>query len=346
MRALNVIPFHTGDQRQGRLLHIVESEQKTTRGPVLLVPGTATRGLVFCPPNQPTVVDALLAAGYDVWIHEWRGCLDIEESFSLDQVALYDHPAAIQTVCAATGVAEIKALTHCLGSATMCMAAVAGLIPQVRTLISNAVTLHPIVPWRTRVKTLLARRLVASITDTVDPRWGPENPAPHYALRALTNLVHSFARTCDNPVCQLVNFYDGMAQPRQHVLWRHQLLSPEVHTWVLKQFGRFSMRVFLQLQRSWRAGHMVRVEDSLANNLPEDYIADITGLAKMRVAFFAGSNNSCFLPMSQHQTYTTLREWGGSCSYYEVPNYSHLDMFIGRQACRDVFPLMLDELEH
>ena len=40
----------------------------------------------------------------------------------------------------------MKAVIHCQGSTSFTMSAVAGLVPEVKTIVTNAVSLHPVVP--------------------------------------------------------------------------------------------------------------------------------------------------------------------------------------------------------
>ncbi len=82
--------------------------------------------------------------GWDVWLENWRASIDIPHNhWTLDQAAVYDHPRAVQTVCTQTGASEIKAVIHCQGSTSFMMSALAGLVPQVTTIVSNAVSVHP-----------------------------------------------------------------------------------------------------------------------------------------------------------------------------------------------------------
>jgi hypothetical protein len=91
-----------------------------------------------------------------------------------------------------------------------------------------------------------------------------------------------------------------------------------------------------------RRGTLVSV-DGFAR-LPRDYgAARIVG--DTRFAFFAGENNRCFLPQSQRASFAHFDAFRpGYHSLHVVPGYGHLDMFLGEQAARDVFPLMLSEL--
>jgi poly(3-hydroxyalkanoate) synthetase len=141
-----VVPFTAGDGFQCNLIH-VQGERSPTRGPVILVHGAGVRANLFRAPVETTIVDALIDDGYDVWLENWRASIDLPPNeWTLDKAALYDHPAAVKTVVEQTGSDEVKAIIHCQGSTSFMMSAVAGLVPQVKTIVANAVTLHPVVP--------------------------------------------------------------------------------------------------------------------------------------------------------------------------------------------------------
>ena len=62
--------------------------------------------------------------------------------------------------------------------------------------------------------------------------------------------------------------------------------------------------------------------------------------------FFAGAKNRCFLPESQQRTFEYFVGHGKSeYSMHLLPTYGHLDVFMGKDAAREVFPTMLEELD-
>jgi cholesterol oxidase len=65
------------------------------------------------------------------------------------------------------------------------------------------------------------------------------------------------------------------------------------------------------------------------------------------ITFIHGGSNDCFLPESTQITYDLLCQANGSSLYsrHVVPGYGHIDCIFGKNASRDVFPLMLDHLE-
>ena len=132
-----VVPFLAGDGLPLNLVH-VRGESLPSRGVVLLVHGAGVRANVFQAPVDTTLVDTLVAQGFDVWLENWRASIDVPPTdWTLDQAALYDHPAAVRTVLAETGADSLQAVIHCQGSTSFMMSAIAGMVPQVDTIVSN-----------------------------------------------------------------------------------------------------------------------------------------------------------------------------------------------------------------
>lgn len=330
------IPFAAGDGFPCDLLNI-RGEREPWKGPVLLVHGAGVRARIFTPPLRRTFVDCLVEEGYDVWLENWRASTDFPPNpWTLDQAALYDHPAAVRTVVEATGHDRMKALVHCQGSTSFFMAAVAGLVPQVTTIVSNAVSLHPVVPALSAFK-LQAARAFHYLSDYMDAQWGLD--APTLPARMIDLLVRLTHHECRNAVCRHVSFMYGAGFPS---LWAHEHLTPETHDWITREFGFCSMAFFGQMRRSVRAGRIVAVEGR--RGLPADVLA-APPQTDARVAFIAGAENRCFLPESQVRSFEYLdARRPGYHTLHVIPRYGHLDPFLGRHAERDVFPILLAEL--
>lgn len=100
---------------------------------------------------------------------------------------------------------------------------------------------------------------------------------------------------------------------------------------------------FEQMLRCTKAGHLVAVEGY--PQLPASFAAREPETAA-RFAFFAGKRNRCFLPESQQRAFAFFDGFHpGYHTLHVLPAYSHLDVFMGARAAREVFPLMLDELD-
>jgi len=333
-----VVPFTAGDGFLCNLIH-VEGEKPPEKGPVLFVHGAGVRANIFRAPIGKTLVDDLVDHGYDVWLENWRASIDFRPNeWTLDQAALYDHPRAVETVVEATGSPEVKAVIHCQGSTSFMMSAIAGLVPQVKVIVSNAVSLHPVVPGFSELKLTFALPLLRLITKYLNPQWGLR--APDAPARLVSWLVAMSHHECDNPVCKQVSFTYGSGFP---ALWRHENLNDETHEWLKQEFAAVPMAFFAQIARCVSKGNLVSVEGE--KGLPEDFAAH-EPQTEARIAFFAGEKNLCFLPESQKRSYDHFARYRKDYhSLYVLPDYSHLDVFMGKNAARDVFPIIRRELD-
>jgi pimeloyl-ACP methyl ester carboxylesterase len=316
----------------------VRTEPEPTKGPLLLVHGVAMRAESFRPPVARTIVDALLDDGWDVWMLNWRGSTDLDpRPWTLDDVALHDLPAAVRYVLAQTGATSVKAIAHCQGSTSLSMAAVSGLVPEVDVIVSNGVSLHPVIPRFGRIKLHGLRPLLQRTQTYVDVPWrdGPEGALP----RLTRNAVRLWHVECGNASCNMASFALGSGHP---ALWRHANLDAATHEWVSTEFGRVPMSFYAQLAASERAGQMVSIRPH--DGLRARYAAEAPG-TQARFALFTGADNRAFLPRSQQATLAYLeRHQPGRHSLHVLRGYGHADVFLGARAHIDVYPRVLAEL--
>jgi hypothetical protein len=333
-----VVPFTAGDGFQCNLWN-VRGEREPTRGPVLLVHGAGVRANIFRAPVGTTLVDALIDHGYDVWLENWRASIEFPPNlWTLDQAAIYDHPCAVRKVVEETGRDEVRAVIHCQGSTSFTMSAMAGLLPQVKTIVTNAVSLHPVVPRWSETKLRFAVPTLRSITDYLNPHWGVR--APTLTAKIVSLLVALTHHECKNAVCKQVSFTYGSGFP---ALWRHENLNEETHEWLKEEFAHVPLRFFAQMAECVRMGHLVSVEGR--PELPGDFVAR-PPQTDARFAFFAGEKNRCFLPESQVRSFEHFSSLRPKYhSLHVIKDYGHLDIFMGAKAAEDVFPLILEELD-
>lgn len=331
------IPFVAIDGFNCELVRVRAQEQPPL-GSVILVHGAGVRANIFEPPVATTLVQFLADAGYDVWLENWRASINLpESSWTLDEAAMYDHPAAVQTIVALTGEKTIKAIVHCQGSTSFMLSATAGLLPQVNVIVTNAVSLHPIIPLISKIKIVSCTPLLALLTRDLNPQWATQ--ASTKVQKALASLVRLTHHECDNDVCKFTSFTYGTGFP---VLWRHENLNEATHDWIRHEFASVPISFFKQMSRSVRAGQLVRVHNS--PHLPKK-IAEQAPKTQARMVFLAGDQNICFLPESQMRTYMFFNAQRRNYhAFHILAGYGHLDVFIGQNAANDVFPIILDEL--
>jgi hypothetical protein len=318
----------------------VRGPRKPTKGPVLLVHGVGVRNEIWRPPNPHSLVDALLEGGYDVWMETWRASMDVpNNTWTLDQAAVLDHPLAVRKVLERTGASSLQAITHCQGSTSFMMSVCAGLVPEVRGVVASAVTLHPVVPKIAQLKLKYVVPPVSRLLGYLDPQWG-RTGAPWVLPKLLTAYCMVSRRKCHNGVCKVSSFMFGSGDP---TLWTHEQLTPETHEWTKGEFGPAPLTFFRQISKCIEQGHLVSVEGR--PELPASFVAQ-PPKTDARFSFITGGLNNCFLPESQRRTFEWFeRQEPGRHSLHVVPGYGHLDVFLGKHADRDWFPLIVGELD-
>jgi len=331
------LPLTAGDGRSLRLLRVRDRE--APRGPVLLVHGAGVRSNIFRAPVRENLVQRLVREGYDVWLEDWRASIDLPPcDWTLDQAARFDHPRAVGRIVQETGWNRIKAIIHCQGSTSFTMSALAGLVPQVDTIVSNAVSLCPVIPDFSRFKLRFTLPLLHRLVDGLDPQWAEHAPDwKTWLIRTAAFLAHPEA---ESGVSKLVSFTYGAGRP---ALWRHENLNEATQDWLRREFARVPLTFFDQIWRCVKAGRLLAVEGS--TELPSDFAA-VPLSTEARWTFLAGELNRCFLPESQVRAHAHFeKQQPGRHRLHLIPGYSHLDIFMGQHASEDVFPLILGALE-
>lgn len=336
MQQFETVTFRTADGFDCNLKHLI-SEKPPSKGPVLLVHGAGVRADIFNPPTEKNLVTMLAEDGFDVWLENWRGSIDFEPNqWDLDKVALNDHPAAVKAVVEKTGAEKIKAIIHCQGSTSFMISAALGLVPNVELIISNAVSLHPVVPKFSNFKLKVFLPLVRLFFDYLNPHWGLN--APDLKSKIVKFLVRSTHFEKDTTVGKLVSFTYGAGHP---ALWRLENLDPAVKDWIQNEFAEVPVSFFRHISKCVSNGELVEFESPAGTT--KNYTDDLKTSA--RIVLFGGELNLCFLAESQKQTFAYLNKIRPDFhKLYVLKKYSHLDVFLGKNAHKDVFPLMLTEL--
>jgi hypothetical protein len=332
-----IIPFEADDGVPLTMLHVTRPGASTPRGPVMLVHGAGVRAEIFRPPLERTLVDALLDDGFDVWMLNWRASIDLRPvAWTLDDAAAYDYPAAVRLILARTGASSLKAFVHCQGSTSFMISAIAGLVPEVTTVVTNAVSLHTILPAWSGLKIRVLSPLVRRYSPTLSPKWGYRTEGRF--SRTLRTVVVASHPECDNPVCAMVSFTYGAGHP---ALWAHRNIDRATHEWLIGEFAGAPMTFFAQMRDSVRAGHLVPT--GAVPGLPTDYLA--APKTDARFVFLAGADNRCFLPESQRRSFAHFDALSpGRHAHHEFPGYGHLDVIFGANAWRDTHPVIVHEL--
>lgn len=313
-----------------------------TRGPVLLLHDLGASSRQFCADTQDvTLVEALAARGYDVWLLDARWSSDLQgpREATGDHTATIDLPEAVARIRAETGSDAIQAVGHGFGGSVLLSALLRGM-PGVRSaVLSQAGVCHEVTVGAHLqaglhlpgvLKTLGVDRL--SARDDDEPGWSDK--LFDLALRLLPEPKQE---TCGSPVCHRLAFLYGRP-------FDHANLDDATHAALGEWFGEAPIAALAHVSALARAGRLV---DASGN---DDDLADLAPLA-MPLRFVHGASNQVILPASAEESVDLLRathDPDGALGLYSaviVPGYGHTDCLMGRHASRDVFPAILEHLD-
>lgn len=314
--------------------------QGGSKGPVILSHGLGVSSLIFSIDTIDTnLLEYLFANGYDVWLLDFRDSISLPASSSEwtgDDVAKNDYPAAVDKVRELTGAKDVQMVVHCWGSTTFFMSMLAGL-EGVRSVVASQIATHFVVPTMNKIRTglhlpeFLDKIGIKSLTAYVDSRADWWDRLYDDALRLYPVPLDNL---CNNAVCHRITF---MYAP----LYEHTQLNQPTHEDALHEmFGVANIKSFEQISLMTRKGHIVAADGS------EAYVPHLDCL-KVPIAFIHGGKNACFLPDSTQITYDLLCKANGSSLYsrHVIPDYGHIDCIYGKDAAKDVYPLMLQHLD-
>ena len=326
--------------------------QGGSKGPVLVAPGFSIKASSFSINTvDECLSEALVAAGYDVWLFDYRASPDSGspiQPYTVDDIALIDWPHAVARVLKETGAPSVQAISHCISSMSLLMGLADGAVPSakpgvggVRSLISSQLTLHPITDWFNYLK---ADMNVVGLLEGVSQLDGAFDFSPgrikdenfdHEIDAVAWQLPVPEGQECKNPTCRRVFAVYGPS-------YEHAQLNHWTHTTLSEMFGRVAIKPFEQLQAIMQLGHVVAADGNERYVTPQG-----AKNLQLPISFIAGAANQLFYPETAQRT----RDWllhTNDPSLYTLrmfEGYAHMDTFIGRNASKDVFPYLVAELD-
>ncbi|MCC5580506.1 alpha/beta hydrolase [Microtetraspora sp. AC03309] len=361
---VSVHPFTTEDDLGLTLTRFLDPGAGASEGDVvLLVHGLTSSSDMFIMPEHTNLVRFLHGNGFgDVWALDFRMSnrfpYNVEtRRHTLDDIAHFDHPAALRELRRHVGARRIHVIAHCLGSVSFHMSLFGGALDTdddgpgsgVASLVANSVGPIPRVhPWA-RLKLRLGPALLEHAVglSCLDPRFADAPPLSRRRLLAgAISLAHP---ECREPACHMQSFMWGSGRP---AMYRHGNLHPEthVHERLADLNGASGLHYYRHVAAMVTAGRVVRHDpgDPRHAGLPGDYLAHHLanpGRVTTPILFLTGDHNDVFTDSNIVAHRILERAAPGRHELEILPGYGHIDPMIGKNAHVDVFPRILDFLK-
>jgi pimeloyl-ACP methyl ester carboxylesterase len=308
-----------------------------TKGPLIMAPGYCNAARAFAVDTVPKNWTQYLGEHeYDVWLFDYRASPDLPSSFTqftLDDVALRDWPAAVDTVRRETGVDEIQAFGHCIGGLSLFMAIASGMTG-LRSVTFSSLAGHPIPTFGNQVRahmrlaTILKRIGIMGLNTDYDPSV--------WHAKALDAVIKSLPlrHVYDSPVARRIYFIYG------DVFDYENINTTTMQQAVPSLFGNGNMTFFEHISL------MIRASAARDAHGADVYLPNLDAF-RLPINFITGEYNRMFVPEGLQRSYDLLRRANGAQHYVHrvIRNYAHLDLWLGVNAERDVWPTALAELE-
>lgn len=349
---------------------------------LFMIPGASVDHQIFALPTIPyNAVNYFTRAGYRVFVtvhrigqlmiaeNNWttydarldiKACLEYIRKIRRDEHAAEAAAAADDDVDddntegARWQPPKTYCVAHCMGSVAFSSGLLDGTIPAswVRGVTCSQVFMNPI--WNTmnmikasagpvpldRLYRLVAGPWFSCSTSRDD---SPVQRALNQALRLLV-LPDARRELCGSASCHRVTLTFGRC-------WNHANLNEATHRQVDRFFGGVNMRLLHLLMRMGREGHAMGNAPLFEVLTGRENVARLRGVPFL---LFVGRDNAVLSTESTERTYEilcdtfgTATRGNGGIDYRRrvVPGYGHLDCWMGRNAWKDVYPMVREEVD-
>jgi pimeloyl-ACP methyl ester carboxylesterase len=358
---VSIPPMNEGEphkdlRRPGReryLLTRFKPDSKAPKGkrPVVLVPGFSMSTYWFraeMPPPQRNITQYLLDHGHEVWLLDYRSSDRLNASldqFTLDDLAEFDFPDAIEQVSNEVKD-KVHIIAHCVGSISVLMSLLRFNLAKrgVHSIILSQAVAFIDQPFVNRLK---ARLHLAEILRLLGlrPILTPDfDLRSSVAVRLLDRLLYFYPsrERCKSGVCRRLLLIYGDAN-------RHDQLDAVTHEMIYDMVDRGNLTTLAQLEK-------MAVRRQIVDAAGKDVYLDPRNGKNVDVpiTLLQGARNNLFRRSGAHKTLAWLHEHGGFSSRaenekkfrpLEVPDFGHMDVFIGRNSERIVYPRILEALQ-
>jgi cholesterol oxidase len=317
---------------------------------VLIIHGLTTSSDMFIMPEHYNLVRYLHDHGYpDVWCLDYRMSNRfpynlMRHSYTMDEIALFDFPPALAKIRALSGAPRIHVICHCLGSVSFMMSLFGKAVDGVTSVISNSVALTPRIRafshMRLYVMPFIAEYLLG--LPYLNPNWRNERGLTlSKILGVLVDLAHP---ECEVSACHMLSEMWGTGWP---ALYLHENLADITHERGGDLYGATNVNYHRHVRKMIRAGNRAvkyHQDDPGLKSLPDDYLAYAKEI-ETPVLFMTGEHNNVFTDSNIHCFKLLDALVPGRHQLHVFKGYGHQDVFMGKDAAKDIFPRLVEFID-
>ncbi|OLN95454.1 Cholesterol oxidase 2 [Colletotrichum chlorophyti] len=327
---------------------------------LFLIPGAAVDHQIYALPTiKYNAVNYFTRAGYRVFISVHRiGQLMVAQNNWTTYDARLDLQACIEYIrdnYAEDNSPENKVycIAHCMGSVAFSCGLLDGTIPAswVHGFTGSQVFMNPIWSTLNMAKVMAGPIPLDKMYRMVLGNWFSCSTSKDDSIlqRALNEALRLYPEErkeiCNNASCHRCTLVFGRC-------WNHANLNEATHRQIDRFFGGVNMTQLQLLMKQGFEGH-VMTNGPLFRPLTTPQ--NIRRLRGVPIMLFVGRDNAVLTPEATERTYEILCDTFGShggdakggLQYRRrvVPGYGHLDCWMGRNAWKDVYPFVREEVD-
>ncbi|TGJ86541.1 hypothetical protein E0Z10_g2214 [Xylaria hypoxylon] len=347
-------------------LHMWEPTNKSipTKN-LFMIPGASVDHQIYALPTiRLNAVNYFQRAGYRVFIPVHRiGVLMVAQNdwttfdARLDLLASLEfirkrYPAGklVRDADAKPEPEPIYTIAHCMGSVAFSTGLLDGTIPAkwIKGVTCSQVFMNPIWNCMNMIKILALPIPADRLYRFFAGNWfncstGKDDSYIQKALNELLRFMPDDRKEiCNNATCHRISLVYARC-------WNHRNLNEATHRQIDRFFGGVNMTLLHLLMKQGFQGHVMS-NGPLYERL--DTPENVRKLRDIPFLLFVGGDNAVLSPESTERTYEVLTDAFGTrkddgIQYRRrvVPNYGHLDCWMGRNAWKDVYPFVLEEVD-
>ncbi|MEM7608630.1 MAG: alpha/beta fold hydrolase [Myxococcota bacterium] len=341
----------TDDGLKLRLRRLDPIGRGTPKSSVLLLHGANTNGDSFFVPGGGLAA-WLAQQGHIAWVLDWRGSTEIvdrfqsshHERFDFDHVAANDVSAALRAIKDACPDARVSIVGHCMGGASTAMALGSGRLEpfDIRHVVFIAAGLFLSGPIESQLRMNDGMLENAIAEDPSHPGADPKRLEDWpEQLRRMAELWPRSSLPQGESSGDLVFQRASIMYGRPY---RKGLVPPDVHERAGELFGLLHLGLARHSAQCMRRGYVAPLDapetGAQAWTAAQPYFQS-NRFRGREIALITGRHNALWHPDSLGRFGEWLRsEAGTKPSRTVLPDYAHQDLLWGRDAHRDVFPLV------